>query len=125
MPSRSRNTDVASPVRQAIATLLPDGHPAIRRVARIVGVNARTLQRRLAEAGITYRRVVDDVRSKAACRLLDDRSLNLSEIAFRLGYSDPAHFTRAFTRWTGMTPRAYRRRDPQNRTDRELSPNGK
>lgn len=45
--------------------------------------------------------------------LFDDRRLTLAAISSALGYSDPAHFTTAFARWTGMTPRAYRRRGTQ------------
>jgi AraC-like DNA-binding protein len=74
---------------------------------------SRHLPRRLAAIGITYSQLVGEVRSGTALRLVDDSGLTLAEISRILGYSDPAHFTRAFTRWTGMTPRDYRRRGTQ------------
>ena len=109
---------VVRAVRRAIAARLPEGHPAIHRVALAVGVNARTLQRRLAHHHLTYRGLVDDVRLEKACGLLETKGrMMMSEVAKAVGYSDPAHFTRAFVRWTGITPREYHRRARDQATD--------
>ena len=75
-----------------------------------VGLSVRSLQRRLAEDGLTYSQLREELRRDAAFRLIEDRGLNLADIASTLGYSDPAHFNRAFPRWTCQSPRAYRRR---------------
>lgn len=110
MSGASRSGDLVGPIRHAIARRLARGHPGIRDVAATIGINVRTLQRRLARVGVTYSRLVDEVRLETAARLLKDGGLTLAKIASALGYSDPAHFTRAFARWTGMTPRTYRQR---------------
>ncbi len=83
------------------------GHLTLHQVAEAIGINARTLQRRLASQDLTYRQLVDDVRLEAACELLRCRGMTVSNVAHVLGYSDPAHFTRAFGRMTGMTPRDF------------------
>jgi len=110
MPGTSRNVDLVEPIRKAIARRLARGHPAIRDVAATLGLNVRTLQRRLTKAGVVYSRLVEEVRLETAARLLEHRDLRLAKISSALGYSDPAHFTRAFARWTGTTPRTYRQR---------------
>lgn len=101
--------DLGGSVRQAIGPLLPSGYPDIRLVANIAGLSVRTLQRRLDKDGRSYARLVDQVRFETAMRLLRDDRVKLIDIAFELGYSDPANFTRAFRRWTGVSPSAYRR----------------
>jgi AraC-like DNA-binding protein len=78
--------------------------------AEIAGTSPRTLRRWLHQEGTTWRRVVDGVRLERSVRLLLNSPLSLAEISFEIGYSDAAHFTRAFQRWTGEGPRAYRRR---------------
>ena len=113
MPDALEENDVVKVIRDAIMQRIAQGPPHIEEIAASFPLKARTLQRRLAEAGTTYRRIVDEVRFEAACRLLEDPGLPLAEIASALGYSDPANFTRAFTRWTGTTPRAYRQRAPK------------
>ena len=86
------------------------GAPGIVAVARRLGLSTRTLKRRLAEAGTTFRDVADGSRRQRALLLLDDRRIALADVADRLGYSDVANFTRAFRRWTGMTPGEFRGR---------------
>ncbi len=105
----------AKPLRatkNVIARLLAQGHPSISDAALALGTNVRTLQRRLAEAGTSYSELVEDVRFEKACRLLENEGLSIADIASALGYTYPAHFTRAFARWTGMTPRDYRKAEP-------------
>jgi AraC-like DNA-binding protein len=80
----------------------------IAEVARRLHVSTRTLKRRLAERGVTFTEVVHDVRHKEALVLLADARLPIDEIASGLGYSDTTNFTRAFRRWTGTTPGAWR-----------------
>jgi AraC-like DNA-binding protein len=77
-------------------------------LAEAVGLSVRSLQRRLSAAGTTYSRLVDEVRMRTALPLLEDPDILLTEIAYDLGYSHPAHFTRAFRRWAGVTPSEYR-----------------
>lgn len=100
--------DFVSSLKQAIATLLRNGYPDIYLASQITGTSLRTLQRRLAEEGLTYSRLVEQVRFNTAIRLLQDPSLKLLNIAIELGYSDAAHFTRAFKRWTGTSPSEFR-----------------
>ena len=96
-------------VRQIVTTLLPAGSPDIHTVAAMAGLSVRTLQRRLSDEGLTFAGVVTRVRRAGAQRLLDDPTRKVIDVALDLGYSDPAHFTRAFVRWTGLAPREFRR----------------
>ena len=73
-------------------------------------ISVRTLQRRLHRHGLTYSALVERVRHEEACRLLQEHGKSIAEIAVRLGYSDPSHFSRAFRRWEGVSPRAHQRR---------------
>jgi AraC-like DNA-binding protein len=77
-------------------------------VARALAVSGRTLSRRLADEGTSFRGILDDVRREFACALLQDRSLSVGDIAFFLQYSEPAAFHRAFRRWTGQAPGDFR-----------------
>jgi AraC-like DNA-binding protein len=77
-------------------------------VARALGVSRRTLSRRLAGEGTSFRDILNDVRREFACALLQDRSVSVGDIAFFLQYSEPAAFHRAFRRWTGRTAGDFR-----------------
>ena len=69
----------------------------------------RTLQRRLAEDGLTYSQLISRLRYQQAIHWLVNSDLKIIEIAAELGYQDAAHFTRAFKRWTGVSPQTFRR----------------
>jgi AraC-like DNA-binding protein len=97
-------------VRGEIARATCDGHPELERIARKLGMGGRTLQRRLAERGLVWKAVVEDVRRELALRYLNEPELPLTEVAFLLGYSELSAFYRAFRRWTGITPAEHRRR---------------
>ena len=77
-------------------------------VARALTISGRTLSRRLADEGTSFRAILDDVRREFACALLQDRRLSVGDIAFFLQYSEPAAFHRAFRRWTGQAPGDFR-----------------
>jgi AraC-like DNA-binding protein len=77
-------------------------------VAEIVGMSERTLQRRLAQSGSTYSQIVQEARFSIASNLLAVSELNIADIAFAAGYDNAPHFSRAFKRFAGMTPRDYR-----------------
>ena len=81
-------------------------------LAKQIGMNARTLQRRLGLWGVTFEEVLDDYRKRRAVRLLAGADLTVTDVAFRLGYSDSAHFTRAFRRWFDASPRQFRAHAP-------------
>jgi len=98
-------------VQRAIWIELSGGHPTLERTARELGVSARTLQRRLTEAGTSFTRLLERVRREMAFRLLRNRSLAVYEVAFLLGYSEPSTFYRAFRRWAGASPVEYRHRE--------------
>ena len=95
-------------VRSAVSELLASGYPKIGRTARDLGINVRTLQRRLHAAGINYTQLVDNARCEMACRLLERPDVRIGDIATALGYADPSSFSRAFARWTGSSPKTHR-----------------
>ena len=96
-------------VRRFLWSELSEGVPELGRVARALGVSARTLQRQLRAEGTTFAAVLMALRQELAPPLLRDGQLAVSEVAFLLGYADPGAFQRAFRAWHGVSPRAFRR----------------
>jgi len=107
---RKKSTTWRLDVENAIAPLLPHGQARIAEVAVRLGVSRRTLARRLASEGLTFLRILDDLRCDLAKRYLQERDLPISEIAWLLGYKEPSAFTHAFKRWTGRTPKRHLQR---------------
>lgn len=79
-------------------------------VARRLAMTPRTLQRRLARAGTSFESLCDHARKQAARTYLADTTLSIAEVTYLLGYSEPTAFHRAFRRWHGTTPQAFRTR---------------
>lgn len=84
------------------------GYPRIDWVAAKLGMSRRTLQRRLDRQGTTFHRLVEERLLNRAKSMLESGATSITQIALELGYGDIAHFTRAFRRWTGIPPSAYR-----------------
>lgn len=97
-------------VSEVVVRRLRHGVPTLREVAADLGVGDRTLQRLLAAEGTSFRAVVDEERCALACRYLARSHATLQEVAFFLWFSEQSAFQRAFKRWTGITPRAWRKR---------------
>ena len=102
--------DVAADVRRALAPRLGGGDTRIETIARALATSSRSLQRRLAVAGVSYRQLLDQARKEAAEGFLRDSRFAIGEVAYSLGYSEPAAFDRAFRRWRNETPQAFRQR---------------
>lgn len=102
--------DFTTIVMQIMRTLSDGGAPpSIAATSNMLGMSVRTLQRWLAARQSSYEALVGRGRLMTARTLLEQTDAKVVEIALELGYSDHAHFTRAFRRWTGLSPRAYRR----------------
>jgi AraC-like DNA-binding protein len=95
--------------RRAVVQLLPASEPTLDAVARSMAMSSRSLQRGLAAEGTSFQGVVELVRKHLATGYLAGGRLTSAEIAFLVGFSEPRSFQRAFRRWTGMAPQAYRR----------------
>ena len=91
--------------------------PSLEQAAEVMHISARTLHRRLAERDLQFRAVLDELRCQLARKYLQDQRLQLTEIADLLGYSEQSAFTRAFRRWTGITPHAYRHTRSKDRLE--------
>ncbi|WP_298959338.1 AraC family transcriptional regulator [uncultured Methylobacterium sp.] len=100
---------LASRVANALTPLLAHGHADVTSVANALGMSTRTLGRRLAEEGISFRSILEQIRADLALRYVRDTTMPISQIAWRLGYRDPSAFIVAFKRWTGKPPSAVRR----------------
>lgn len=97
-------------VRSVIAERLRGRRPTVDMVGRELAMSRRTLQRLLTENGTSFRELLDGVRREHAQNYLTTTSFSDSEVAFLLGFQDPASFYRAFRTWTGMSPSQFRRR---------------
>jgi AraC-like DNA-binding protein len=86
------------------------GFPSLLDVAAQINVSPRTLHRRLAESGISYQAILDDVRRRLAEEYLRNTALSIEEVAARTGFSEASNFRKAFKKWTNELPADYRRR---------------
>jgi AraC-like DNA-binding protein len=97
-------------VRQRIVTMLPHT-PTTSEVAESLFCSERTLCRRLAVEGTTFQAIKDEVRRDIAIRALTQTDASIAEVAGDVGFDNATAFHRAFRRWTGSTPAAYRNQD--------------
>ncbi|HMN80989.1 MAG TPA: helix-turn-helix domain-containing protein, partial [Burkholderiaceae bacterium] len=101
---------LAEQVRHLIEVMLGRGDCSAERVADMLSMHRKTLHRRLAREGTTYKAELEAARRDAARRLLAQKKRRVSDVAVALGYSDSVNFTRAFRRWFGVAPRAWQSR---------------
>jgi AraC-like DNA-binding protein len=95
-------------VKTEVRARLAEGYPALEDVAAALKASPAAIQRELHRSNMNYKDLVEEVRKGLALVYLGQRELPLSEIAFLLGYSELSAFSRAFSRWTGTSPRNYR-----------------
>lgn len=100
--------DFVYALKQVLKTSLSEGYPDIDRSAKAMRTSVRTLQRNLARAGLTYSKLVEYARFEVAAEMLKSPNLKMIDIAYAVGYQDPSHFSRAFRRLAGQTPRQFR-----------------
>ncbi len=113
--TRMVGTGFLDKVRVVVQRIMRAQDPSVSAVAGELAMSIRTLQRRLADEGVRFNDLVDDIRREAAERYLSAGKISMIEVAFLLGFADPNSFYRAFKRWTGTTPMAYRQTAQQER----------
>jgi len=100
--------DVVAAARRAIVQELAAGSATQTRIARALNMSTRTLQRRLDGHGLTFKGLLEATRRELALDYLRDSSRSVNEVAYLLGFSELSNFSRAFKRWTGRAPSAFR-----------------
>ncbi|MBM7060299.1 AraC family transcriptional regulator [Pseudomonas sp. UL073] len=105
---RLADTELTTRIGLVIEANLSDGNIGIEQVARHLCMSKRTLQRRLHELEVEFVELVAEIRQALAIELVRQPSNGLTEIAQQLGYTGASAFSRAFRRWTGMTPSVFR-----------------
>ncbi len=108
LKERNASVHVSEQVKAVIRRSLAGKRPTLQGVAGELGMGARTLQRRLTDAGITFQKLVEDTRRELARHYLKQISVELNEVAFLLGFEDANSFFRAFQTWEGTSPSEWR-----------------
>ncbi|MCC5640073.1 AraC family transcriptional regulator [Nostoc sp. CHAB 5844] len=108
LDAMNREDDYTRKVVQEIVKQLKGNLPTIEAVARSLAISVRQLQRELQAEDTSYQELLDNTRKELALRHLKNPATPIHDVAFLLGFSEPSAFHRAFKRWTGQTPRAYR-----------------
>ena len=106
--ARLDKANVVARFRASLLERMTLGEFSEEDIARDLHMSRRSLQRRLAEADAGYQSLVDDTRRDMALTYIQDPAKSATDITFLLGYSQQSVFTRAFRRWTGMSPSEYR-----------------
>ena len=110
-PGPEPSATVATRARGVLEEMLRGGVPTLGALAEQLRMRPRTLQHQLRREGLTYGKLVDDVRKSLVLTLIRSDEATLDEIAWRAGYQSTSSLFRSFRRWTGRTPAEYRR-DP-------------
>ena len=108
LPAPSRGS-IGTDVRKDLYILMPMGQATIEQVARGRGMNVRTLQRRLEEAGETFSGLLNAVRTDLALRYMENRKYSLQAVSRLLGFASPSSFSRWFAAGFGVSPREWRK----------------
>jgi AraC-like DNA-binding protein len=108
LKARRANADVGAQVRDSLKRSLAGKRPTLQHVARELGLSARTLQRRLTDASLTFQQLVEETRRELAHHYLKQSAVELNETAYLLGYEDANSFFRAFHLWEGTSPGEWR-----------------
>jgi AraC-like DNA-binding protein len=106
-----KKSEFRSVVERRMEPMLALGPVRIDAVARSLGCSRQTLYRRLKAEDVTFAALLDGLRRRLALRFVREQGLPVKEAAWRLGFSDPAAFSRAFKRWTGTSPSEARGKD--------------
>ena len=99
---------ITQKAKATIVDQLPSGSVTDETVARSLYMSSRKLQRQLKIAGTTFSALLNEVRQDLAQKYLRKEDTSMTEIAFLLGFSESSAFSRAFRRWMGVSPTAYR-----------------
>jgi AraC-like DNA-binding protein len=106
--ARIERHNMAARVRTVLTQALQHGEPTQEEVAESLNVSARTLQRKLGGSGTTFRKILDEIRRAQALAHFSTTEMSVSEVTHLLGFSCSSSFTRAFKRWTGLSPSEWR-----------------
>lgn len=101
---------VINKVRLKIVESMPSGRVHEDDIAELMELSSSELQHRLKGEGVTFKAVLDETRKELALSYVKDRHTTVNEITYLLGYSDPANLSRAYRRWTGVSPTEDRAR---------------
>jgi AraC-like DNA-binding protein len=104
----AQGCEFSDDIRRLLRTRLTGNHCSAEDIAHLLTMHRRTLSRRLKGSGMGYRAITNEIRFEIARQLLQDTQVPLGQIAAALGYSEASAFTRAFRRWSGETPTAWR-----------------
>jgi AraC-like DNA-binding protein len=104
-------------VESLLLPVLHTGEASMDAVADTMGLSRATLLRKLKAEGVTFEKVLDDLRHTLALHYLRGRKASVNETAYLVGFSDPGTFSRAFKRWTGASPRTMRAATAKNDAD--------
>jgi len=107
--ARLDQEQITQRVKAIIVDQLPSGNVTDESVSRVIGMSARKLQRQLESAGTTFNTLLNGIRQDLAKRYLREQQICMIELAFLLGFSESSAFSRAFKRWTGVTPSEFRK----------------
>ena len=105
-----KKRDLVHDVRELVIERLAKGAVQFDDVAGVMNMSSKTLERRLAEHGVTYSKLLEDIRRDLTKRYLAETDFRLEQIAYLVGYSEPLVLARAFRRWTKTTPMQFRER---------------
>lgn len=109
LTKKERDTPIAQRTRLLIFSHMTQGSVSQTHIAKVLGLSSRTLRRRLAAEGQSFQGLLDLCRMQSAVLDLRTRdNISLSEMAIKLGYTEHSTFSRAFARWAGVPPRAFR-----------------
>ena len=103
-------SNFSAAIKSLLKTYLHDSSVGVRELADLIGMSARSLQRSLSNSATSFSELLNETRIEKSIELLKNTDSKIIDIALSTGYNDPSHFSRAFRRLTGVSPRDYRKR---------------